>query len=242
MLDYLFFSFQLCYIFEQQMRGRTYKIFSALESSQHYTLSSRPSQNKQQKQKGLQSRRLWRSSWIITVKQIRIHSNDSDFEPDEKMALSVLYGQTFISRNVEIEWSLSPNMRQTKLSAENRIKTLPEFTRLAGTHVAGIQLTSELVIPNCIQKINLGTTIYKEGLTGEVDRTGQNTYLCTFGVLILAGVYKGTRSLRAFDNVQEMCIYVHLYKIFVTTCNCCAVDVHRQTERQRRTQAHKNTH
>ena len=61
--------------------------------------------------------------------ELNSDSNDSDFEPDEGIAIPIPPSKTFTLKNGKIQWSSSPNMRQAKLSAENIIKTVPGPTR-----------------------------------------------------------------------------------------------------------------
>ncbi|XP_076608401.1 LOW QUALITY PROTEIN: uncharacterized protein LOC143333911 [Chaetodon auriga] len=124
--------------------------------------------------------------------ELNSDSNDSDFEPDEGNTIPIPPSKTFMSKNGEIQWSSSPNMRQAKLSAENIIKTVPGPTRMAVTRVRDIKSAFELVMPNSIQKIILemtnleGRRVFGEEWK-ELDKTHLDAY---FGLLILAGVYK----------------------------------------------------
>lgn len=58
--------------------------------------------------------------------EIELHSDSKD-KPDKGIVFSDPPSQTFMSRNVKIEWSSLPNMRQDKLSAENRV--VPDSAR-----------------------------------------------------------------------------------------------------------------
>ena len=124
--------------------------------------------------------------------ELNSDSNDSDFEPDEGIAIPIPPSKTFMSKNSEIQWSSSPNIRQTRMSAENIIKTVPGPTRMAVTRVTDIKSAFELVMPNSIQKIILemtnleGRRVFGEKWK-ELDKTHLDAYL---GLLILAGVYK----------------------------------------------------
>ena len=124
--------------------------------------------------------------------ELNSDSNDSDFEPDEGIAIPIPPSKTFMSKNGEIQWSSSPNIRQTRMSAENIIKTVPGPTRMAVTRVTDIKSAFELVMPNSIQKIILemtnleGRRVFGEKWK-ELDKTHLDAYL---GLLILAGVYK----------------------------------------------------
>ena len=90
--------------------------------------------------------------------ELNSDSNESDFEPDEGIAIPIPPSKTFMSKHGEIQWSSSPNMSQAKLSAENIIKTVPGPTRMAVTRVTDIKSAFELVMPNSIQKIILEMT------------------------------------------------------------------------------------
>ncbi len=127
--------------------------------------------------------------------ELNSDSNDSDFEPDEGIAIPIPPSKTFMSKNGEIQWFSSPNMRQAKLSAENIIKTVPGPTRTAVTRVTDIKSAFELVMPNSIQKIILEmTNLEGRRVLGEkwkeLDKTHLDAYL---GLLILAGACKSNR-------------------------------------------------
>ncbi len=79
--------------------------------------------------------------------ELNSDSNDSDFEPDEGIAIPIPPSKTFMSKNGEIQWSSSPNMRQAKLSAENIIKTVPGPTGMAVTRG---QTSSQLLNWSCL--------------------------------------------------------------------------------------------
>ena len=122
--------------------------------------------------------------------EVNSDDEDSDYEPDEETAIPPT--ETFMSKNLEIQWSLSPNRHQATLSAANIIKAVPGPTRMAVTRVTDIKSAFELVIPNSIQKIILemtnleGRRVFGEEWK-ELDKTHLHAYL---GLLILAGVYK----------------------------------------------------
>ena len=151
----------------QQGRVKTYQIFSAWESitlcqADLYKMSSRS------KWMTVQEARAFITDHDSEIEEDvsedkddlepNSDSNESDFEPDEGIAIPIPPSKTFMSKHGEIQWSSSPNMRQAKLSAENIIKTVPGPTRMAVTRVTDIKSAFELVMPNSIQKIILEMT------------------------------------------------------------------------------------
>lgn len=100
--------------------------------------------------------------------------------------------ETFISKNGQIEWSSSLNMRWGTISAANIIKAVPGLIRMAVTHITDIKSAFELVIPDSIQKIVLEiTNLERRCVFGQVWRELDETHLHAYlGLLILAGVYK----------------------------------------------------
>ena len=153
----------------QQGRVKTYQIFSAWESYQHYTLSGRPyKMSSRSKWLTVQEARDFITDHDSEIEEdvsededdleLNSDSNESDFEPDEGIAIPIPPSKTFMSKHGEIQWSSSPNMSQAKLSAENIIKTVPGPTRMAVTRVTDIKSAFELVMPNSIQKIILEMT------------------------------------------------------------------------------------
>ncbi|XP_028681576.2 piggyBac transposable element-derived protein 4-like [Erpetoichthys calabaricus] len=124
--------------------------------------------------------------------EVNSESNDSDYEPYEETANNIPPSKTFTSKNGEIQWSSSPNIRQAKLSAENIIETVPGPTRMAMTCVTDIKSAFQLVMPNLIQKIIIEmTNLEGSHVLREKWKEHSVMHLCAYlGVLILPGVYK----------------------------------------------------
>ena len=102
-------------------------------------------------------------------------------------------------------------MLQAKLSAENIIKTVPEPTRMAVTHVTDIRSTFELVMPDSIQKIILEmTNLEGKRVFGEnwkdLDKTHLDTYLHILDASLLGSISRRMNRQPVCGMQRQTCV------------------------------------